>query len=495
MLTSRNLIVLVGALLAIPGAGCQGVSDGGDNGDGGADADTDSDSDADGGGDTDTEPGADNDGDGLSNGFEQDLGTDPNDEDTDNDGVSDFVEWVAGTDPLDPSSNPAAQGDFFFLIPYMGAPDPLQDTLVFETKIQVADVFLLMDTTGSMGGEITNLKNSLASVIIPGIQAIIPQAWFGVGFHDDYPIGNYGSIGDSMFGLLQQMTSDSALALAGVNLLTTHSGNDGPESQVPALWSIATGLGQGVYLPDQDGCGAGFSGYPCFRSGAIPIIILMTDAPFHNGPSNYQPYGTDVTPEPPSYNDAVAALDTIHAKVLPIYSGDIPGDVGNTHMDDIALDTGAQIDDVPLTFVINSDGSGLGTSAVEAVQQLATGVPMEISAAPRDDTTDAVDATAFIDRIVPNEAGGVEDPENPGVFCVGGLATVNNDADPYADLFADVAPDTSVCFDVVAATNEIVEPTTEYQLFTAYIDVIGDSVTTLDTREVLFLVPPSSPVF
>jgi len=481
--------VLVSAVLA--GAGCQGVDDGGSDGvDAGNDAGP-----ADGGGeDTDTDPSGDNDNDGLSNGFETDQGTDPNDSDSDDDGVSDFVEYVAGTDPLDPSSNPGAQGDFFFMVPYQTTPIPPEDTLVFSTKIQVADVFLLMDTTGSMSGEIDNLKSSLTSTVIPQIQAIIPQAWFGVGFHDDYPVGEYGSSPDQPFGLLQKMTSDSALALAGVNLLALHNGNDGPESQVPALWSIATGTGLGDYLADQTTCEDGFIGYPCFRSGAIPIILLMTDAPFHNGPSGYSAYGTDVTPEPPNYSDLIGALDTIHAKVLPIFSGDDTDSVGKTHCDDVALDTGAHIDGDPLTFVISSSGTGLGTSVVDAVEQLATGVPMEISAVTRDDTSDAVDATAFIDRIVPNTAGGIEDPQNPGMICVGGLATANNDDDEYQDLFLGVQPDTAVCFDVVAAANEIVPPTMSYQLFTAYIDVIGDNVTLLDTREILFLVPPSVPV-
>jgi hypothetical protein len=472
-------------------AGCQGVSSGSEGGDSGTDSDADADSDT----GTDTDPTADNDEDGLSNGFEEAQGTDPNDTDTDDDGVSDFVEYIAGTDPLDPDSNPSAQGNFYFLIPYLGTPTPQQDTLVFGTKIQVADVFFLMDTTGSMGEEITNLKSTLTTTIIPQIVSIIPQAWFGVGFHDDYPIGAYGASPDRVFGLLQGMTATPAEALAGVNLLASHNGGDGPESQVPALWSIATGTGQGTYLADQTTCGAGFYGYPCFRQGAIPIILLMTDAPFHNGPSNSNAYGTDVSPTPPKYTDAVAALDTIHAKVLPIYSGYSATEPGKIHCDDIALDTGASIDGVPLTFVINSDGTGLGTSVVDAVQQLATGVPMEISAETRDDATDAVDATQFIDRIVPNEAGGVEDPENPGVFCVGGLSTQNVDDDPYQDLFDDVQPDTAVCFDVVAAQNSTVPPTSEHQLFTAYIDVLGDSVTTLDTREVLFLVPPSVPIY
>jgi hypothetical protein len=42
--------------------------------------------------------------------------------------------------------------------------------------------------------------------------------------------------------------------------------------------------------------------------------------------------------------------------------------------------------------------------------------------------------------------------------------------------------------------NETVPETGVPQLFKAYVDVVGDSVTVLDTREVFFLVPPSEPI-
>jgi hypothetical protein len=459
--------------------------------DGDSDTDSDTDSDSDG----DTDPVADNDGDGLSNGFEEEeLGTDPNNPDTDGDGYSDFLEWYAETDPLDPDSNPRAEGNFYFLVPFGVPPDPTEDTMVFRTDIQLADVFFAVDTTGSMGGEISNFKSTLSTTIIPEINTIIPYAWYGVGFFDDYPVGAYGVAGtDSVFGLLQEMTSDVSDVQAGANELATHSGSDWAEGDVPALWAVATGGGLGEYLEEQTDCPAGYTGYPCFRPGAIPIIVLLTDAPFHNGPSDYAPYGSDVEPAPPTYTYALAALETIHAKVLPIYSG-TAGDIGYTHCEDIALDTGAEIDGEPLAFSVSGDGSGLDTSVVDAVNGLATGTPFDSEAIPRDDVTDAVDATIFIDRIVPNTIGGVEDPTDPTVICVGGLDTVNDDADAYEDLFADVIPGTPVCFDIVPAQNDTVPPTFMVGLYTAYIDVIGDDITVLDTREVYFLVPPSEPI-
>jgi len=392
------------------GSSLDADADGDSDSDGDSDTDTDSDSDTDSDGDCDpSDPGADSDGDGLSNGFEQENGTDPCNPDSDGDGVSDFVEWAAGTDPNNPESNPSADGNFYFLEPYGEPPDPTEDTLVFATDIQMADVFFAMDTTGSMGGEIANLQSSLTGTIIPGVEAIIPDVWFGVGNFDDYPVGSYGSAasGDEVFSLHEMMTGVATDAQDAVNELVTHYGVDGPESDVPALFAIATGTDFGTYLPEQTLCPDGYIGYPCFRPGAVPIIVLITDSSFHNGPGSYSPYGTDVSPTPPTYDETVTVLNDIHAKVISIFSPSGDDAVGLSHCQQVSTDTGAETLTGPLTFEIAGDGSGLGTEVVNAVGLLANGVPMDISVVARDDTTDAEDATAFIDRIVPNTVGGV----------------------------------------------------------------------------------------
>ncbi len=141
---------------------------------------------------------------------------------------------------------------------------------------------------------------------------------------------------------------------------------------------------------------------------------------------------------------------------------------------------------------IGSDGSGLGSNVVDAVHTLATDVPMNrMEAIPRDDDTDAVDApTAFIDRIVPNTTGGFEDPETSGVFCVGGLSTIDDEPDTVLDAFVQVLPGTSVCFDIIPKMNTTVVPSAAPQVFQAYVDVLGNDITVLDSRTVFFLVPP-----
>ncbi len=488
----RRLFALLACGFALI-TGCQGV----DQGAGPNDTDTAGDTDADADGDAGLPPDGDADGDGLSNEFEEGTtGTDPHDPDSDGDGVSDLVEWVAGTDPLDPDSNPAAEGNFYFLVPYLGAPDPSESSLVFSTNIQMADVFFVLDTTGSMDGELANLKSSLSGTIIPQIESIIPDTWFGVGHHEDYPYGGafgYGAATDVPFELAQIMTSDASAAQAAVNGLAMGSGSDNPESQVPALWATATGEALGTYVAAQTECPDGTIGYPCFRPGAVPIIVLITDAAFHNGPGATHAY-SGLSPAPPTYAEAVDALDAIHARVLGIDSSGSTSGESYANLQQIATDTGAVTSTGPLTIAIDTDGTGLGDNVVTAVQELAANVPMDVSAAGRDDTSDDIDATAFIDKIVANTGGGVEDPEHPGVFCVSGLDTADGDGDGVADEFLSVLPGTPVCFDILPAQNTTVPPDAVPKVYQAFIDVVGDEVTVVDTRTVFFLVPPSVPV-
>ena len=53
-------------------------------------------------------------------------------------------------------------------------PDPTMDHLVFATDLQMADVFFTLDSSGSMGGEISNLRSSLQTVVVPGVLAAGP---------------------------------------------------------------------------------------------------------------------------------------------------------------------------------------------------------------------------------------------------------------------------------------------------------------------------------
>lgn len=247
--------------------------------------------------------------------------------DSDGDGVPDVADDCPGAGAVrNPDGTCSASDEYFYHdLPY-GGPAEI-DPLDIMVQVRTADVYFLMDTTGSMGEEIYNLRTSLTSGtfitgcsggIIGAIRCTIPDAWFGVGYHDDYPVSPYGGTGDYVYRNLQNITSSVSAAQTAVNSLALHWGNDGPESQTQALWAIASGGGLGPYLAAAPACPTGHWGYPCFRPGTIPIVILFTDAPFHNGPYGYNySFGTGGTSLPST--TAVSGNDT---QGTAYYTGD-----------------------------------------------------------------------------------------------------------------------------------------------------------------------------
>ena len=165
--------VLAAILFTMPGALALGGCSGESTDPGAADGDTDSDGDAD--SETSTDPDDDNDGDGLSNGLEEEIGTDPNVIDTDGDGYSDFIEWVAGTDPLDDHSNPMVEGDFIFIAPYGWNPSPQLAVLVFTSGDAPTDLSTLLrddetddeDATALMERVSANTEGGVADPLDP----------------------------------------------------------------------------------------------------------------------------------------------------------------------------------------------------------------------------------------------------------------------------------------------------------------------------------------
>ena len=463
----------------------------------------------------------DSDNDGVSDSDEVGTyGTDPTNTDSDGDGITDLGE-IAGsmTDPLDASST-IPETDFFVLLPY-GEEDTR--TLRFGTTISVADVFFLVDMTGSMQGERTNLIQGLLSTIIPGIQAAVPDVQFGAGGFDDYPVGNYGwargnpfgsGAGDLPFYLLQaiapadqdfggwslsaspttcpsNVSTDDIGTISGapngtpdileaVQGLPCHFGNDGPESYVPALFSTATGMGltwaggsipaqSCPMIPDEAGLRRG---YPCFRPGALPIILMFGDAPFHNGRDDSNAYSFSA----PTYAQSVTALTSIGARVLGIFSGGS----SSPDFEGVARDTGTvDMAGNPLVFSISSNGSGLDTAVVDAVATLVGGTPQDVSTRTEDvpPNPGAIDATLFIKSIVPVEG-----------FSSSGVAGEGYTSKDETSFYG-VIPGTLVDFSV-RFYNDVRMGQSTAEIFTAKIIVVGNGVADLDSRNVYIVVPP-----
>lgn len=424
----------------------------------------------------------DSDADGLSDTAEATAGTSPTNADSDSDGVSDLVEVASMTNPLDGSDSPRTRGDFVFLEPYMETAEPRRDTLDFATNIRQADVYFLMDTTGSMGASVGSLRASLAD-FIPRVRAAIPDAWIGSGAFKDYPVSPYGSPGDFAYRNCGNVTGDAAAAVTALGCYSVSGGNDGPESYNSALWSIATGMGlAGTSASTASAtCGAGARGYPCFRDTAVPIVVLITDVTTHNGPGGASPYSdTALRGHAPTYAETIAALNAENIRVIGIGQGT----GGMAHMTSYARDTGS-VDAGGAALYSTWSGGTIGDTVLAQIQTLAAQTRLDISIRFTDDATDSVDSFAsFVDHIEANTAG------DAARGCAARPATDTN-GDGVLDTFMDVTAGQRVCFDIVVKDNVTVEPTLEPQLFRGTINVLGDGFTPLDERDVFFLVPPT----
>jgi hypothetical protein len=140
----------------------------------------------------------------------------------------------------------------------------------------------------------------------------------------------------------------------------------------------------------------------------------------------------------------------------------------------------------PLVFAIDASGNGLGAAVAKAVEVLTGFGTLDIGAEGQDDPADAVDAMAeFVARIEANTTAPLP--------CAPGLIAIDVNTDGVNETFDEVTPGTTVCFNVIPKMNTTVMPLTTPQMFKATVVVEGDQVTTLDTRDIYFLVPPEIP--
>ncbi|MBX7194754.1 MAG: hypothetical protein K1X94_22050 [Sandaracinaceae bacterium] len=483
----------------------------------------------------------DSDNDGLGDAEEAALGTDPCNVDSDGDLQSDLAEGAyeqyncpdgMGSGGVDCGCATSASctipaRHFYVVLPY-GDP-PIQRNLDFGTTIRVADIFFITDTTGSMGGTVMNVKRTVAGAggIIERVADTIPDAWVGGGQHDDMPFGGYGSSPDEPFILAIGMTPPerSADVQTAFNGIVTHGGGDGPESQTQSLWQIITGEGN-TWMGD-GGWGGGATTYtipayrdrcldtgwgaPCFRDGALPIIIHFSDICSHNGPPDEDPSCdpyTGITPAPATWTDTIAEMNRRGARYIGVNASGgascstVTGPSGFSpcwFMKRTATETGTvDLDGNPLVYDLPNTASTteFADGIVEAIETVATRVALDVDTALRDDPSDTegVLADHFIKRRTPScnaETSGMP----PTTDCWEEPVGVTHDqAIATFDLstFYGVVPGTRVTFRITFQNDFYQNPDYRTKLFVAFIDVRGGGTTVLDTRQVFVVVPAGS---
>ena len=225
-------------------------------------------------------------------------------------------------------------------------------------------------------------------------------------------------------------------------------------------------------MPPQRGCPPGTFGYPCFRAAGTRIILLFTDAEFHNGPGGSNPYNMPlIRPAPATYEQAVGALRDIGAKVLGLYSGGLVADRALTDLESIARDTGAvTAGGEPIVVDIGAAGENLDTGVIDVVRTLVEDVPIDIDALAEDTAFDDIDARVFVESI--RTLG----------------ATPASGAEDLGDRYAQVLPGTRVRFRV-GLRNELFEREVEPQFYFLRVVLRGDGVTRLRETAVKIVVP------
>lgn len=405
----------------------------------------------------------DSDADGLTDAKEFELGSDPTLSDSDGDTFDDSTEFAywsvvepanVGANIMDPSKV-LPTDIFYFILPYQDPEKQAPNPLLFTTNIKIADIMIMVDLSGSMDGEHTNLKSGINNTIINGVKAAIPDSAFG--------LAKFGTLDDdSTYTLAQGITTNTTAVQNAVNGISSVGGSE--EAAYEAIYQAMTGAG-GTYTYD-DGCDDYTAtiapSNPGWRSGALPILIMCTDEEMQDYNSEY---GTHTPAQ------ANAAMNAKNAKFIGINSGGgsaLTADFNAVSTSTGSLDGGGN----PFNYTISSDGSGLSSQVVDAVVALTQNIKVDINTS-RESVANpqGVNTANFITAIIPNYTS----PAN---------AYDSKDA----TTFHGVKPGTVVYFDV-KAQNTFWEPTTtESTLFKALIHVMGAG-TLLDSREVFIIVP------
>jgi len=273
--------------------------------------------------------------------------------------------------------------------------EPVLASFGIPVRLAVVDVFFLIDATASMLDEIDNVRRGLRSVVVPGVRALIPDAAFGVALVGEFPVRPHGPSDVRPYELRAPITLDLLQVEGALEGIPSWGNFDEPEAQVEGLYQIVTGDGLPPWIPPSTGCPRGGSGGACWRREALPVILLITDAPMNNGPRGANPYDDRRFPDgaPHDYEDAVDELRGLEALVLGLGATDAFSMSALPHLRAIARDTGAvDLDGDPLAFDIGGTGSRVGTGIVDAIEQLAEGTPLDVDALVEDVGGDAIDA-------------------------------------------------------------------------------------------------------
>lgn len=385
-------------------------------------------------------------------------------------------------------------GEFDFVMPYLGPPTPAEGRLESNGTFKSVDLYLLEDVSGSMGTEITSVSAGFTGLITqiscgpgeePAVNFCIPNLETGV--------GEFGRSAIEPWTHLKDINPDHS---ATQGLLPTTTSGGGLEQHIGAMHMTTSGV-----------CAAApqRAGKACFRPDSLRIIALFSDEDFHEDDS----WGT-VTEQ--LYYEDMAALGI---RVLGITGTDSYGEVSGLRTDLLNMRAGdgnkdlvPSLTSIPATdpcFALTAGAAAFHNSRAivsgpdaEASDALTCGLQGIVAFLPHDLTMTIVNSPSNIDYLgnpvdaVAAFVDHIEVFEDGSAECSSGNNVVDTDGDGLPDQFVFVLPGTPVCWKLFVRQNQTIEgaPVTR-QLFTAMIEVRGEGGALLDSRRAAFLVPPN----
>lgn len=347
--------------------------------------------------------------------------------------------------------------------------------LTLPARLRVADVMFVIDSSASMRDEIEGVRRGLRDRVVPGVRAAIPDAWFGVALFGEFPVPPHAREGSIVgpYLLRSQITSDIGRVEVALEDTPVWGNLDDPEAAIEAVYQVATGAGLRPFIEPSFGCATGGAGGACFRPNSFHVVLLVTDAPMHNGPPGVSPISNYAfTPSPHSYADALAALTAVDAIVIGLGASDPLRPAPMAHLRALCRDSGG-VDGAgePLAFDIGGDGDGIGEQVVAAIQRLAEGVPLEVDAVVEDRPGDTFDARTLVVAVRPSAA------EPPS-----GVVSMD------ATTFHGVRPGTRLTFELELDVSSL-PPSRERREIPARVVMRESGRASLDAVDVVIVVP------
>ncbi len=137
---------------------------------------------------------------------------------------------------------------------------------IYAENVKPLDFVFLIDSTGSMSGDINSVKASARQLIQQKLGEGARNCRVAIADYRDYPISPYGDSGDYTFKMRCNFTTNATAAINALNAITTGGGGDTEEAVLTALYSSIVGFD--------------------WNPEAAKTIMLMGDA----GPHNPEPW-------------------------------------------------------------------------------------------------------------------------------------------------------------------------------------------------------------